>query len=509
MRVLRFLRPAALFALIVLPSHSAHASPLFELVGSAFGSGGLNARATGPSAASAYFNPALLPQARQGLEIGWFFVNDAINVTLDARSHSNDVPESALNRFGTDNPTLPTSWLENGCDPATGGSCVTELQPTPRQSQGSSGNFNMYQTIGLVSQVAEERLVLGIYAMVPYGSFTQAHSFFVDEREQFFTNSLHPEMYGDRLTPVSLAFGAGSRVLDWLSLGLTFTLGLKNNADAVVYVGNSAKLADTLQLSTKVDVAASVSPHFSILVEPIDDLDVSLIVHSPQKMEINTAFSTYLPNGDLQRAERPATHAWMPWTIALAPAYDFAKTEHYKFGVAATFTYERWSEYLNRQTERPLKNYEWADTFNGTAGVRIVHDNALTLFFDGTYRPSPVPLQTGRTNYVDNDRFGLSAGFNYDYEVPDWKVAFRFGAQAQLHFLMQRHQSKYDPSSPSLKGKTYSQLVLDEWPDGTKDIATGEVIAESNGLQTNNPGWPGFASEGKILAGGLNVSLLY
>src|SRR5690606_27179019 len=141
--------------------------------------------------------------------------------------------------------------LNNGCDPDMGQACVTKLKPNPRQEQGSSGNFNMYQTIGLVSRIWGEHFVLGIYSMVPYGSFTQAHSFFVDEREQFFSNSLHPELYGDRLTPVSLAFGAGSRLTDWLSLGLTFTLGLKNNADAVVYTGNSAKLAETLQLSTK------------------------------------------------------------------------------------------------------------------------------------------------------------------------------------------------------------------------------------------------------------------
>jgi long-chain fatty acid transport protein len=508
-RITSLLLCAFLCAAPLFTPRRVHASPLFELVGSTFGSGGLNARAGGASAASSYFNPALLPQARQGLELGWFFVNDAINVTLDARSSANDVPLSAVDRFGTDNPSVPTDWLNNGCDPNASQGCVTALPANPRQSQGSSGNFNMYQTIGLVSQIWQERLVLGIYAMVPYGSFTQAHSFFVDEREQFFTNSLHSELYGDRLTPVSLAFGAGSRVLDWLSLGLTFTLGLKNNADAVVYVGNSAKQQETLQLSTKVDVAASVSPHFSILIEPLEALDVSLIVHSPQKMEINTAFSTYLPNGDLQRAERPATHAWMPWTVALGTTYDLAKSDHHRYALAATFTYERWSEYLNRQTERPQKNYEWADTFNGTFGARYVHDEKFTLFVDGTYRPSPVPLQTGRTNYVDNDRFGVSAGVNYDMPIEAWKVAMRFGAQAQLHFLPRRHQSKFDPSSKALSGKKYSQLVADEWPDGTTDISTGEIVAEANGLQTNNPGWPGFASDGKIFAGGLNVSLLY
>jgi long-chain fatty acid transport protein len=487
----------------------AHASPLFELVGATFGTGGLNARGTGASAASAYFNPALLPEAKHGLEVGWFFLNDAIDIRLDARSTAQDVPESAVGAFAVDNPSLPTAWLEEGCDPGAGQACVTQLPASPRQETGSGDNVNVYQTLGLVSRIWEERLVLGIYAMVPYGSFTEARSFFVDEREQFFTNSLHSEMYGDRLTPVSLAFGAGSRVLDWLSLGFAFTLSLKNNADAVVYVGNSAKLEETLQLSTKVDVAASVSPHFSVRIEPIDELDVSLIVHTPQKLEINTAFSTYLPNGDLQRAERAATHAWMPWTVALAAAYDVVNTGRSRCAVVATLAYQHWSEYVNRQTERPLRNYEWADTLSGTFGVRFLHDAVLGLFFDAGYQPSPVPLQTGRTNYVDNDRFSLVAGVSYDWAIPGWKAILRFGAQAQMHLLPERHQAKFDPTSSQLAGKNYSQVVIDEWPDGTIDISTGGVIPEAEGLQTNNPGWPGFSSEGKILAGGLGVSLLY
>jgi long-chain fatty acid transport protein len=498
-----------LLCVVVCEAPRAHASPLFELVGSSFGSGGLNPRATGASAASAYFNPALLPQAKQGLELGWFFVNDAINITLDARLPQYDVPVSAVDRFGTDNPTLPTDWIQNGCDPMMGGTCVTALPASPRQGAGSSGNFNMYQTLGLVSRIWGERFVLGLYSMIPYGSFTQAHSFFVDEREQFFTNSLHPEMYGDRLTPVSLAFGAGSRLTKWLSAGLTFTLGLKNNADAVVYVGNSAKIPETLQLSTKVDVAASVSPHFSFLLEPFDALDISLIVHSPQKMEINTAFSTYLPNGDLQRAERPATHAWMPWTVALGGNYDLANSGGNRYSAVLTVSYERWSQYVNRQSERPQKDYEWADTFNSSLGLRYTKNELLSLFLDGTYRPSPVPAQSGRTNYVDNDRYGFSGGISYDYPIEAWKVALRFGAQGQMHFLPRRHQKKYDPTSPELSGRKYSQLVIDEWPDEAIDIGTGEVIPEAKGLQTNNPGWPGYASDGKVFAGGVNISLLY
>src|SRR5690348_13955702 len=114
----RALRGALTALAFSLTCTTAHASPLFELMGSGLGTGGFNARTSGPSAASTYFNPALLPRAKQGIDLGWYVLNDAISITLDARSHANDVPLSALNRVRTDAPPVPTDWLEHGC---TGG----------------------------------------------------------------------------------------------------------------------------------------------------------------------------------------------------------------------------------------------------------------------------------------------------------------------------------------------------------------------------------------------------
>ena len=70
---------------------SANASPLLELLGGNFDSGGFNARGTGASAASAYFNPALLPHAEEGLEVGFLLLNDAISVELDGRNTEADL----------------------------------------------------------------------------------------------------------------------------------------------------------------------------------------------------------------------------------------------------------------------------------------------------------------------------------------------------------------------------------------------------------------------------------
>ena len=79
--------------------------------------------------------------------------------------------------------------------------------------------MRLYQAIGFAGHLFERRLSLGIYTLVPLGSLVEAHRFFADEREQFFTNSLHPELYSDRFSSMSLAFGAGVKMTDWLSIG--------------------------------------------------------------------------------------------------------------------------------------------------------------------------------------------------------------------------------------------------------------------------------------------------
>src|SRR5689334_17873045 len=113
--------PWAALVLTPLAADTAGASPLFELAGASTGSGGLSARATGPSAASTYFNPALLPRASQSFEFGLLVVSDQISMTLDGRT-GGIVPLAVGDRQivdGAGNPisnaTVPTDWLEHGC----------------------------------------------------------------------------------------------------------------------------------------------------------------------------------------------------------------------------------------------------------------------------------------------------------------------------------------------------------------------------------------------------------
>jgi long-chain fatty acid transport protein len=503
---------AALLCLVcALGAGRAHASPLFELLGGIGGQAGLNGRVAGPSAASTYFNPALLPDAAPGFQTGLLVLSDSIHVTLDGRSGV-DVPISyrgATRANGSvfAQPALPTQWLKLGCPTPE---CTPALAARPRQAAGSSDGVHEYGALGLVVPVAKNHLVLGIYALVPIPIFTSAHSFFVDEREQFFTNSLHPELYSDRLTATSLAVGLGSRLTKRLSLGLDVTLDLRNSASAQTFVGNADDLSRTLVLSDNVGVAAKLAPHLGIVYDPIDRLRLSATVHSVQSFDINSSVSTFLPDGNRQTAERRAVHDYMPWQFGLGASVDVleadptSKAPTHQLSVVATAVLGLWSTYRDRQDERPLPGYAWSNTLSVGVGARHGYGR-LHSYLDLLYVPTPVPLQTGRTNYVDNNRLSSAAGV--EYEMTLFGVAFRLGAQAQVHALPSRYQQKLDPTGVRSASER-AQLVRDEFPDGAID-SRGDPIAAAAGLQTNNPGWPGFASSGILAGGALTLALLY
>jgi long-chain fatty acid transport protein len=503
--------PSRACALIVIAlllyAPAAAASPLFELLGPLSGQGGFNARVGAPSAASAYYNPALLPRARRGLDVGTFVLHDAIAIELMARSPQNDLAESGRGKYqGGDRPALPTRWLEQGCRPDRGGTCLTPLPARPRQGAGSSGGVRPYASIGLVVPIVADYLTAGLYALVPLKVFTRGHSFFVDEREQYFSNSLHAELYGDRLDAISIALGLGSQLTEQLALGLSVTVNVGNDAQASTYVSNSAALGETLQLSNQVEVDGSVAPHGALHYQPLPWLAISATLHSPQKFEIRTTTISLLPLGDLQRAERRAVHDWQPWIVGLGGQWDLASRARQQWSLLAHVAWARWSRYQNRQGERARVDFAWSDTLSGSLGLRHALDARLRSRLDVSYVPSPVPDQVGRDNYVDSDRIGMTLGAEYDLPSTRTGLTFRIGGQAQLHVLRRRVVHKLDPSAlPPL----YPQLVVDEWADDQVDPTTGATYPDAIGLQTNNPGWPGFRSRGLLLGAGLTLSLLY
>jgi hypothetical protein len=481
---------------------TASASPVLETTGAIGGNAGDQGVVSGPGAASAYFNPALLIDAEEDVLLGFTLVSEQVGVTLDGR-HGGDVPLSVGGRdiVGPDgtpipNDVVPTQWLQQGC-PA--GSAQGECAPPgfaarPRQSQGTSGKTRTYVVLGLVKHLVRDRLALGLYGMLPLSSFTTAQAFYPDEREALFSDSLHPELLGDRLTAISIVIGAAFKLLPRLSVGAGLSLGLANGASSASYVRDSTNY-DTLLSNNDVSTHVDVAPTAGVRWRPADWLRIGGVVHSPESFTIDTTVRAALPSGTESTATFHDVYDWMPWQVGLGVEADVVERGRYRMSVVASIDYAFWSGYQDRHGQSPGSygsDLGWSDTMSGALGVRHTYGPARA-FVDLRYVPSPVPAQVGRSNYVDEDRVGIAAGGDVTVKIDSAKL--RPGLQLFVDRLVPRWVTKD------------SSRIVDELPDGSIFGSTHDPVPGAHGLQTNNPGWPGFGSSGWVWGASVTLAV--
>jgi hypothetical protein len=434
-------------------------------------------------------------------------LSEQIAISLDGRpGRQYDVPRGVVNatrgqaaNFAAFPKPFPTQDLQSG---RAADMLMPAFKARPRQAAGTGHETNAYLGIGLVMKLFHDRLALGIHAFLPIGDFTRVVAFYNDEREQYFSNSLHPELYGDRMTAPSLAFGAGVLIIKGLSLGVGATLNLKANAIAPAYVSDTGNLANVLiDMNTSVNV--SLTPHFGISYTLLGErLRLTAVAHAPRRMGFATGFGFGLPSGVEQTSGVPFVLNYTPWQLGVGAAFDFIHGEDQTLTAVGSLQYATWSTYIDRHGDKPSAAYAWGDILSPALGVRY-RIGAISALVDASYVPTPVPLQTGRTNYVDNDRISTSLGGELGFGMLGSDA--HVGLQLQAHHLLPRRQTKLaTPTSPD--GKiTAPDRVRDEVPD---DALSGRnALPGAQGLQTNNPGWPGFGSEGWVFVAGLYLRL--
>lgn len=499
--IARSLAAVGLAVIASLHARPAAASPVLDAIGSIGGNAGHQGVVSGPGAFSTYFNPALLTDADEDGLVAFGLVSEQMGITLDGRP-GGDVPLLVGERDlvlpdGTPipNDSVPTPWLRDGCAPGTeAGTCPAPgFAARPRQARGTGQKTRSYLALGMVKHLVRDRFSIGLYGLVPLGSLTTARGFYPDQREALFTNSLHSELYGDRLTALTLGAGASFKILPTLSLGAGLAISVANSAEANTYVRDSTDY-DTLLLNNSVKTGANVSPTAGVRYAPLDAFRIGAAIHAPESFSIDTTIRATLPSGTESGTTRRNVFHFLPWRVAFGAEADAIRRGAYQLSVTASLTYAFWSAYEDRQGQRPSvygQDLAFSDTVRGAVGVRHKYKGARG-FVDLMYAPSPVPEQVGRSNYVDNDRVGFLFGGDIELELGSTRI--RPGFQAFTHRLVPRSHRKDDAR------------ITDELPDGAVFGATHDPVPGAAGLQTNNPGWPGFSSAGWIWGGAITLS---
>src|SRR5262249_37220402 len=143
-----------------------------------------------------------------------------------------------------------------------------------------------------------------------------AQGFYPDEREALFSNSLDPELYGDRLTAINVVAGAAFKIVPALSVGAGLSLAISNSVASTSYVRDPTNY-DTLLLNNSIKTNVSVAPTIGALFVPISWLRVGAVVHSAQSFDIDTTVTAVLPSGTQSTSSRHDVFDWTPWSVGL------------------------------------------------------------------------------------------------------------------------------------------------------------------------------------------------
>jgi long-chain fatty acid transport protein len=472
---------ALVAATLVLGTNAARASSALEILGATTGGHQLTARVFSHSSAATYFNPSLLPEAAPSIEVGVYGVSFQGRVRLKTRPYGIDVPSSI---YTTDAPLRPLATAD---------------LPYPR-SDTEQGNNVAYAAVGIVRPLIGNALVFGLHTLLPIRSFLDQKGFFVDEREQYFTNQLHFELLGDRLNVSSFSFALGSRLSPWLSIGAGVDLSLFTETRIAVYVPDASDQSTAL-LSPSIHTTSRFNPYFAATAHPSARVTLVATVHLPAANDLRGTNDLRFWNYTYPAGQNSVPQVYTisqgnePLRLALGGSLGGQRLPDGRapWEIGVQVLAERWSRYRDRHGASPLD--AWSDTISYAVGGGFWwRDRHVTA--DLGYVPSPVPAQTGRTNYVDNARLMASAGI--DGPVRILGAGIDMGISLSGAVLLPREATK-DPGA--------AHPVIDEFPDNATDLRTGLPAPGATGLQTNNPGYPGWKSTGFMIGAGMTIRL--
>lgn len=478
------------FSIGLIAAPSARANSTAEELGATSSVLGQMGRFAAEGADAVLFAPSLLVFAEDNLLMGMTFLWQRLSVDLDARPAGSDVSRSILTA------RVPDS---------SGGAASPMLKPLPTQqlvaargAAGQDGSNGLF-FFGTVKRFLDNRLAFGFYSILPMTQFQVQRPFFADEREQYFSNSLHFERYEDALQQNAFVFALAGAPFDWLALGVGVTFTNVTQVSNAIYMPDAGDQS-TSNVNGKVEVNSRLVPHGSVTFVPLENLRLTASFHAESRSKVEGASRLQFWNFNypddqnylLQTFE--GSYGFSPMRMALGGWWQTG-TSDLLWQVAAGATYNVWSNYIDHHGEAPVQ--EWSDTLTVSGGASL-RMGQHRWGVDVRYDPSPVPEQDGRSNYVDNNRLGASFGYEFDFSLG----ASRFAAllQVQGAWLLDRsHTKSADSSYP----------VLDEFPDDAVNALTGQAIPEAAGLQSNNPGFPGYSHGGFTLDVALSMRMLF
>lgn len=363
--------------------------------------------------------------------------------------------------------------------------------PTVKDVDTTSYRSTLGQEIGLSYQILPDtyKLTIGMATFLPLNQLA-----YVDTGEAY-----QPEyvLYRSRTQRPQVDLGIGAELGNGIHVGLGLNFAFSLTADAAVFISTKANSASSMKFASS--VKPKVSPYLGFLYTPSESSSCSLgaVLRFPSAsdatMTLKSAAQVMGPLAALD-FNFAATSAifYDPWTVELGGSWE----HHSGARTYAQIDYQIWTLYqppalLVQQGE--VKNppsttinpgsvpaLAYANTLIPRVGEEIKLNDVSTIRFGYAYRPSFLAdISNGPGNYLDPAKHMLNVGLGLNYK----------------HFLGYETATRLDFNL------SYHALVTQQI---TKTLGN-----EAGDMTDQKIGSPGYDAGGKILGGGVTLSLAF
>ncbi len=278
----------------------------------------------------------------------------------------------------------------------------------------------------------KDHVAVGLLMFVPGQAFVQTD--FQD------ASVPHFYMYQSQPGVFQLFPTLGIRILDWLSIGggVSLLASLAGSGNISLDIANNRLPLKELKVALQLNAA----PVAGIAVKPVHGLSLGIAYRGQNSLPITLPVSLGIEGLDanLNLVVKGVTQ-WTPHTFDFGASYLI---EPAKLRIAAALEYALWSAApdptifigvsltgadvekagLSGLLDAPSKGNERAVDLaaSNTLGVRAGLEYNPTWFFalrgGYNYRPTPLPLQTSGTNFLDSNVHTLSLGVGFQFRDP-------------------------------------------------------------------------------------------
>lgn len=400
-------------------------------------------------------NPALISLNRSHLTIGLTTVFDRTAILLMPRP--------------------------SGYDPAF---YDTRLKPR-RDTLGRRANV---VTIGGQFALLPRRVFMGVIAVLPSEGIARITSSYGDESEQYFSNQLSFARFGRRLSSEVFGGGLSYRFSDRLSFGVAALVMPQVISRNDVYTPNAVEPSSALiNLDTRSATAVGIVAGFQY--RPIRGLRIGLSFRDEITAKVQGQNVIQISGAEL---EPPFGQGFeiVPDSLPLKISTGIRWAWPTGSFIDAGASFVGWGNL----TDQHGQLMGMSDVVEANLGGGISFDDANNeVRFGFGWRPSPTPSQTGRTNYVDNDRVVIAGGSTHRFKVGRKSVRVGLSVQVQSLLSEQTRKERID--------------LLEVCGSGVQSLC--DEVPNQIGLQTGNPGFPGFAHGGHLMTVGLDAHWYY